>query len=138
MTKTTWAVALLGLVTFCGVMAPEARASAADGTWLIRDLALDIYDCDNLVCGKIVWLADPAKRTPGRCGKVIVWGLVPSGPSKWSNGHIYDTEEDKTYNLNAELEPDGTLRARIYKGIPLFGKNEILTRIAPNSRPGWC
>jgi uncharacterized protein (DUF2147 family) len=133
--KVTLALALFGLLA--GTV-PTALASPANGTWLIRDLALNIYDCDNLVCGKIVWIGDPKKRTPGKCGKVIVWGLAQSEPSKWTGGQIYDTEDGSTYSLNAALETDGTLHARIFKGTPLFGKTEILTRITPNSRPDWC
>lgn len=127
---------VLFALTAC--MVPYAQASPASGTWLIRDLALNIYDCDNLVCGKIVWIGDSKKRTSGKCGKVIVWGLSQTEPSKWSGGHIYDTEDDVTYSLSAKLEADGTLHARIFKGIPLLGKTEVLTRIAPNSRPDWC
>jgi uncharacterized protein (DUF2147 family) len=138
MTKTFYMAALFALFIYGSAGVERAEASAADGTWLIHDLALNIYDCGNLVCGKIVWIGDPKKRTPGKCGKVIVWGLARSGPSEWSGGHIYDTEKDATYNLSAELTPRDTLNARIYKGIPLFGKTEILTRIQPRSRPDWC
>jgi uncharacterized protein (DUF2147 family) len=138
MIKRFCATALIVLFAYGSTGAPQAQASAADGTWLIHDLALNIYDCGKLVCGKIVWIGEPKKRTPGKCGKVIVWGLAQDGPAKWSGGKIYDTEEDTTYNLSAELEPSGTLNARIYRGIPLFGKTEVLTRIQPRSRPDWC
>jgi hypothetical protein len=111
----------LGLIA---ILSP-GRASAADafGTWLVRDLALDIYNCDGKVCGKIAWIGNPAKRAPGKCGKVIVWGLERDSPTSWHNGYIYDTEKDVTYNLNAELDPDGTLRARIYEEFPPFRQN---------------
>jgi uncharacterized protein (DUF2147 family) len=136
--KTIGVLALLWMMALTGLTAPAAQASPVDGIWLIRDLALNIYDCATLVCGKIVWIGNPEKRTPGKCGKVIVWGLSQDEPSKWSGGSIFDTETDRTYSLNAELDTDGKLHARIFEGTPLFGKTEILTRIAPNSRPNWC
>ena len=35
-------------------------------------------------------------------------------------------------------EPDGTLRARIFIGVPLVGKTEILKRIDTKSLQGLC
>ena len=53
-------------------------------------------------------------------------------------GSIYDTTDGNTYRLNATLNPDGTLHARIFRGVPLFGKTEILRRVKAGSQPGWC
>jgi hypothetical protein len=43
-----------------------------------------------------------------------------------------------TYHLSASYEPDGTLRARIFKGIPLLGKTEILKRVDVKELVGRC
>jgi uncharacterized protein (DUF2147 family) len=112
-------------------------ASSADGTWKIRDLVLQISECQQAVCGKIVWLKD-AWRRPQDCGRTIVWGLSPTGTNSWSNGSIYDPTDGNTYRLSATLEPAGTLNARIYRGVPVFGKTETLVRVAPRSLDGWC
>ena len=53
-------------------------------------------------------------------------------------GWIVDPNNDKTYRLSAVYEPDGTLHARIFKGVPLFGKNEVLTRVDLRSLKGLC
>jgi hypothetical protein len=37
-------------------------------------------------------------------------------------------DDDRTYRLAATLETDGTLHARIFKGVPLLGRTEILKR----------
>lgn len=116
--------------------AGTANASSVDGTWKIRDLVLDIRNCENHVCGKIVWTGSARHRTD--CGRVIVWGLSPNGPSQWNGGSIYDPADGNTYDLSASLQPDGTLRARIYRGIAWIGKTEILSRVPPHSLAGWC
>jgi len=118
---------------------PLAQASPADGTWLLRDkLAIQISDCEGGLCGRIVWLRNPALRTPAMCGRTIVWGLVPNGPSQWGNGRIFDPEDGNTYHLSATLQPDDTISARIYEGIALFGETKILTRVKVGDLPGRC
>jgi uncharacterized protein (DUF2147 family) len=115
----------------------RAQASPVDGTWIIDDLGLDLFDCQNRVCGRIVWIKDP-KRRPSQCGQKIIWGLAPSGPSEWTGGSILDPDDSTTYQLSATLQPDGALRARIYKGIQLLGRTKILTRIDLRSLTGRC
>ena len=106
----------------------KGEASSVDGTWIIRNLALRIYDCDLLVCGTIVWMKDASRRA-SQCGKTIIWGLQPNGLTEWSGGSILDPNDGKTYRLSATYEPDGTLRARIFVGVPILGKTEILKRV---------
>jgi hypothetical protein len=60
----------------------ETEASPADGAWLIKDLVLDIFDCQRLVCGRIIWIGDAARRQ-AQCGKTIVCGLQAQGQSEW-------------------------------------------------------
>jgi hypothetical protein len=59
-------------------------------------------------------------------------------PSVWTGGSILDPNDGKTYRLSATYELDGTLRARIFMGVPIFGKTEILKRIDTKSLPGLC
>jgi uncharacterized protein (DUF2147 family) len=98
---------------------------------------LHIFDCQRLVCGQIIWLNDPAQR-PTQCGRTIIWGLEATGSNEWGGGWIVDPNDDKTYRLSAVYEPDGTMRARIFKGIPLIGKTEVLTRVDLRSLTGLC
>jgi uncharacterized protein (DUF2147 family) len=114
-----------------------ARASPVDGNWAIRDLVLEIFNCQQSVCGKVVWTKDPQRRRLD-CGRTIVWGLSPVGPEAWSGGSIYDPTDGNTYRLSATLQPDGTLHARIYRGAPLFGKTEVLRKVSTRSLDGWC
>lgn len=130
------AVAALAAIGSITLSAP-VMASPVDGSWEIRDLVLDIFSCQNAVCGKIAWTKDPQLRRRD-CGKTIVWGLSSAGPRSWSGGSIYDTTDGNTYSLSATLQPDGTLQARIYRGIPMFGKTETLTKVRTKSLSGWC
>ncbi|HEY6430971.1 MAG TPA: DUF2147 domain-containing protein [Acetobacteraceae bacterium] len=120
-------------------MAGAARAAAlpVSGTWIIRDLVLRIFDCQSLVCGRIVWLRDPARR-PAQCGMTIVWGLKASGPDRWSGGSILDPDKRTVYRLSAEFEPDGTLHARIFRGVPVLGRTEVLRRVDLREFSGQC
>jgi len=101
-------------------------------------VAIEVFDCSSLLCGRIVWLRNPALRTAEMCGKTIVWGLTPAGPGRWTNGWFFDPENRSTYNLSAQLRSVDTIAAHIYKGISLFGRTEILNRIPPRSFGGWC
>ena len=67
-----------------------------------------------------------------------MWGLEASGPNSWNGGSILDPDNDTIYSLSAVLEPDGVLHARIFKGVPLFGKTEILKRVDLASFTGQC
>jgi uncharacterized protein (DUF2147 family) len=130
---------LLTVIASQAVGVQGAEASSVDGTWIIRDLVLDIFDRQNLVCGRIAWMRDPRRR-PTECGMTIVWGLASESPSRWTNGSIFDPDDGKTYRLSASLQPDGLLHARIYIGIPLFGQTaeNRQTRFTPwkTGQPG--
>jgi uncharacterized protein (DUF2147 family) len=132
--RTAWRSA--GLV-FLIIGFGRAEASQADGTWRIHNLILSIYDCQQLVCGRVIWLSDAAKR-PSQCGQTIIWGLAPAAKNEWTGGAILDPNDGEIYRLSATYEPDGTLHARIFKGTPLFGKTEILNRVDVRNFTGQC
>jgi uncharacterized protein (DUF2147 family) len=112
-------------------------ADVPNGTWLVdQEVAFDLFPCQDAACGKIVWLSNPSLRS--LCGRVIIWGLTSDGSSQWNGGWFYDPKLDKTYNLEARVENHDRISARIYKGIPLLGRTEILTRIESHSLAGWC
>jgi uncharacterized protein (DUF2147 family) len=129
-----WAVVFL-----IGSAIPAARASPVDGIWLIKDkLALKISECQNAICGQVVWLHNPVLRTPEMCGRIIVWGLRPDGQLQWSGGWIFNPEDGTTYHLSAALQPDDTISARIYEGIALFGETKVLTRTSLSDLSDRC
>jgi len=147
--RATFAVLLLLIYS------RPALSEVPEGSWLLANrVAVQVFECSGLVCGKIVWLLrprtstgqpdvdrlnpDPALRQRPLCGLTIIWGLRPDGPSHWSDGWLYDPQDGKTYDLTAELAAPDRMSARIYRGIPLFGRTEILIRDPELSFDGRC
>ncbi|HET7882566.1 MAG TPA: DUF2147 domain-containing protein [Acetobacteraceae bacterium] len=129
------ALAVVCLVSLCA----SAQPSLPDGTWMVSQrIAFDIYPCQNALCGRIAWLRNPTLRTSTNCGRLLLWGLTQDGPAQWAGGRFFDPENGATYDVSATIETADKISARIYSGIALFGKTEILTRIASRSLPGWC
>jgi len=126
-----WLIMLLIMCTPC------LAAEVPSGTWRVEQIAIDIYPCQGAACGKIVWLQNKSKQF--LCGRVIIWGLTPDAhSSNWTGGRFYNPEDEKTYDLQARVDNHDRISARIYAGIPLIGRTEILTRIQSHSLTNWC
>jgi uncharacterized protein (DUF2147 family) len=152
------ATALLSL----GIPRPAVAAGIPEGVWLIEpttaslgaSIALQIFDCSGVLCGRVAWLRnvrdptgqiqrdkfnpDPALRQRLLCGLTVFWGLRPVGEGKWTDGWFYDPDGGKTYRVSAVLRSSDTFVARIYLGIPFFGETRILRRVPQLRSEGWC
>jgi uncharacterized protein (DUF2147 family) len=143
-----------GLLLLGGDPRP-ASSEVPEGTWMFADrVAVQIFECEGLVCGKIVWLLrprmpdggpdvdhlnpDPALRQRQLCGLTIIWGLQPEATGHWSNGSLYDPQDGNTYDLTAEMTAPDRISARVYRGVPLLGRTEILIRDPQLSFDGRC
>ena len=132
-----------------------ASAGIPEGVWLIdNEVAVQIFDCRNLLCGRILWLLiprnpqgqlvrdkknpQPALRQRPLCGLTIFWALRPAGPDRWTDGWFYNPDDGDTYNISAELRSADTIEARIYLGVPLLGKTKTLHRVPHGTSNGWC
>jgi uncharacterized protein (DUF2147 family) len=132
-----------------------ASAEVPDGTWLFANrVAVKVFECSGLVCGRIVWLLrprmpdgqpdvdrlnpDPTLRQRPLCGLTNIWGLQPNGANHWSNGSLYDPQDGTTYDVTAERTSPDRISARVYRGVPLFGRTEILIRDPQLSFDGRC
>jgi uncharacterized protein (DUF2147 family) len=137
--------------------APPARCEPAvpPGVWLMDGrVAVQIFDCEGLMCGRVVWLKvprdpqgllerdgknpDSALRDRKLCGMTILWGLRPTGADRWRDGWFYNPQDGKTYSVKAQLKSDDVIIARIYLGVPLFGKTKTLARVPHDATEGWC
>jgi uncharacterized protein (DUF2147 family) len=133
----------------------SASSAVPGGTWMFANrVALQLFDCSGLLCGRIVWLLrpdnpagqpdldsrnlDPALRQRHLCGLTIIWGMQPNGQNHWSNGWLYDPKDGITYNVTAELTSPSIITARVYRGMPLLGRTEILIRDPPLRLDGRC
>jgi uncharacterized protein (DUF2147 family) len=144
------ASAMAGIVT-----APVASAEAPQGVWLVDgEAAVQIFDCKDLLCGRILWLQaphdqegqlkrdkknpDPALRHRELCGLNVIWNLRATGPDHWDDGWFYNPVSGKTYNLKMELTASSGLVARFYQGASLMGETKTLSRVPHGTSKGWC
>jgi hypothetical protein len=65
-------------------------------------------------------------------------GLQPDGPDNWSNGSLYDPQDGNIYDVTAERIAPDRLSARVYRGVPFFGRTEILIRDPQLGFDGRC
>jgi uncharacterized protein (DUF2147 family) len=153
--RTGRAALFVAAIAFLALSRTLVWAAVPQGVWLIDSkVAVQIFDCSNLLCGRILWLQtprdpqgqldrdknnpDPALRQRRLCGLTIFWGLHPEGSDRWGGGRFYNPDDGKTYNVSAELRSADLIVARIYLGIPLFGQTKFLHRVAHGTSEGWC
>jgi uncharacterized protein (DUF2147 family) len=144
-------------LVFKGVPAqgPLAATAAPPGVWLMDTrVAIQIFDCSGMLCGRVIWLKapldpqgllqrdklnpDPALRQRQVCGPTIIWNLRPKGNNVWEDGWFYNPEDGKTYRVSMEFIPPDEILARIYQWLPIFGENRTLVRIPMGKSAGWC
>lgn len=147
--KRIFALALVLSISYLLFPAKLLLAGSKDGVlgqWYTTDKGakVEIYQCGDKLCGKIVWLADPNKEdgTPKTdennpdaanhnnpiIGLKMLKGFESDGTNKWDDGEIYDPENGKTYDCKMTLEGD-VLKVRGYIGISMFGRTETWTRV---------
>lgn len=150
--RITLIVAVIALL-----VAPRAQSQPAvpQGVWLMDGrVAVQIFECEGLMCGRIIWLLVPrdpqglldrdrknpvpALRQRKLCGLTILWGLRPTGANRWVDGWFYNPEDGKAYSVTAQLKSDDVIVARIYVGMPMFGKTKTLARVPRETTEGWC
>jgi uncharacterized protein (DUF2147 family) len=149
------AIRFVAFATFLALSRTTVWAAVPQGVWLIDSkVAVQIFDCSNLLCGRILWLQtprdpqgqldrdknnpDPVLRRRRLCGLTIFWGLHPEGSDRWGGGRFYNPDDGKTYSVSAELRSADLIVARIYLGIPLLGQTKILHRVPHGTSEGWC
>lgn len=136
---------------------PPGLVDDIRGVWMImEEVAVDIAGCghEGELCGRIVWLRAPrdAAGQPKRdemnplevlqtrplCGLTVLQGLRPTGPYAWGGGTFYDPRDGGTYRIRLTLGTADALVARVYVGVPLFGKSQLLVRVNRLTDDGWC
>jgi uncharacterized protein (DUF2147 family) len=149
---------VVGLLFLCvTVHGPRARAAkpVTEDVWLMDSkVAVQIFECGDLLCGRVVWLVKPRNpegvldrdrhnpeitlRQRPVCGLTVLWALHPKGADRWEDGWFYNPFDGKTYRVLAKLTSADLIVARIYRGIPLFGKTKTLQRVKHGKMEGWC
>ena len=149
--------AVLAQIVSIAAVVPGAAAPPAHppGVWLFDNkVAVEVYDCHDLLCGRILWLIvprdaagdlvldrknpDPSLRDRRLCGLTIISGLKPLGENRWGGGKFYNPDDGKTYNVVAALVSDDLIIARLFESTTLLGQNKTLERVAHGTSDGWC
>jgi uncharacterized protein (DUF2147 family) len=130
-----------------------ADPNAILGTWNTEDseAKVEIYQCADKFCGKIVWLKDPNYEpgskdgTPGTpkvdhknpdpalrsrpvLGMPFMIDFAYIGGNEWKGGRLYDPEKGKTYSGKLTLVSPNQLDLRGFIGISLIGRTSKWTR----------
>jgi uncharacterized protein (DUF2147 family) len=105
----------------------DARAADVTGTWIDHtgQGAVEIRACGEHMCGRVVWLKNPAHRSrTGRliCGAQILGALRRGETNTWSSGWIYNPEDEERFSAEIKLQSDNTLLVTGYLGIKLLGE----------------
>lgn len=138
---------------------PAQRTWAADavptGVWLMgTTVAIQIFDCSGMLCGRIIWLKAPldpqgllkrdrlnpdlSLRQRQVCGPTIIWNMRPEGNDIWEDGWFYNPDDGNLYRVTMELKSADEIVARIYRGLPIFGESRTLVRVSMGTSAGWC
>lgn len=80
----------------------------------------------------------PALRERLLCGLTILWNLKPTSGGVWEDGWLYNPDDGRTYRVTAEFRSADVIDARIYIGLPLFGRTKTLLRVPRLTSEGWC
>lgn len=147
--------ACLIILLVIGSTASRAAPAAPSGIWLMdTTVAVQIFDCGGMLCGRVIWLKEPldpqgvpkqdklnpntALRERQVCGPTIIWNARPLDPVHWEEGWFYNPDDGGTYRVTLNLKSADIMVARIYIGIPLFGKTKTLVRVPMGLGAGWC
>jgi uncharacterized protein (DUF2147 family) len=140
--------------------APAAPAPAAPpipegpvGVWLDHTGrgAVEIVPCAMELCGRIVWMKEPADKT-GKplvdsqntdkarraapiCGLQIIGGLKQQRDGSWDNGWIYDPEQGESFDLEVRLLQDQSLQVKGYKVVKFLNETFKWQRLADTPGP---
>lgn len=111
--------------------AATAQAGSPVGTWIDHTGrgAVEITQCGNALCGKVVWVKAAADKEG--CNIQIIGNVKPVG-AKWDGGWIYDPEKGEKYDVELTPVGDNKLKVLGYLGMKMFGETMMWTR-APAS-----
>lgn len=129
------------------LLVTPAMAEPVEGYWLTENgkAIIKIEECDDGVCGRMAWMANPldeqgrpkldvnnsdsvlASRTI--CGLPMVGGMARKALGIWKNGWIYNPRDGETYSAEVSSVSITELKVRGYLGLPLLGRSQIWTRV---------
>ncbi len=149
------ALTVLLCLTLCGPVVAAVRPDDIVGKWWSqrKDVQIEIYRQNETYAGRIVWLKepnyrmtdprgmggkpridrdnpDPAKRARPILGLTIMSDFRFTGDGNWEYGVIYDPLKGYSWRGTIRMVSPDSLSVRGFLGIQLFGRTEMLTRVA--------
>lgn len=141
--------AAVGAAIVLGLAASAvAQAPSPIGKWMTEGgkSHVQIYQCGQHLCGRIVWLREPnfkdgrpktdlnnpdkALQSRPILGLPFLYNFAKSSePNVWEGGRIYNPEDGDVYKATITLRPDDKLALRGYVGISLLGKSQYWERV---------
>ena len=88
--------------------------------------AIEIVDCNNKLCGRIVWLEEGQPREA--CGRAVIGDVKFVGDGKWDKGWIYDPELDAKFDVELTPLANGTLQVLGYAGLKALSETMVWKR----------
>lgn len=122
------------------VATPPPAASGPTGLWIDHTGrgAVEILQCAEALCGRIVWLKepndkagqplrddkneDPARRAQTICGLQILGSLQRQPDGSWDNGWIYDPDQGERFDVELRLRSPDLLQVKGYKGFKFLSE----------------
>ena len=118
-------------------IAVQADTAGIEGYWMHKQaVVIRIQHCGALLCGSVVSLAagEPQTAPDGKpiCGTKVLSGFSadPNIDGQWSGGTLYQAALGKTYSAQLTLDGPDRLKVLAYIGLPQFGKEKVMHRIA--------
>ncbi|WP_424629654.1 DUF2147 domain-containing protein [Bradyrhizobium sp. SYSU BS000235] len=133
---------ILALLFFtCAFSTVKAEEEVPAGVWLTEkgDARIQISQCGNTLCGKVVWLREPIDPATGKpqtdsknpnaslssrpmIGVQLFVGMRPSGPGTWT-GRIYNADDGGMYDSKIAWTGPNSLRVEGCVGAICGGEN---------------
>ena len=100
----------------------NATASGPTGVWIDHTGrgAVEITECADRLCGRIVWLKDTGHKSV--CGTQVIGNAKPVGKDTWDGVWIYDPEQNAKYSVELRTIGADKLRVMGYMGSKLFSE----------------
>jgi uncharacterized protein (DUF2147 family) len=107
--------------------ATDAQPAGVAGVWIDHtgQGAVEIGPCGDNMCGRVVWLKDPNKKSKtGRaiCGTQILGDLKRRPNNAWEAGWIYNPEDEERFSAEIKLKSPDTLLVTGYLGLKWLGE----------------
>ena len=105
----------------------QSTVKSVNGVWIDHtgQGAIEITPCGDKVCGRVVWLKDPAHRSKSGkliCGTQVLGELRQMSADAWESGWIYNPEDEEKFSAALKLANPDKLIVTGYLGIKLLGE----------------